>query len=199
MGVIGSYLHDRDTGHPHWFRFKHRYLMQALDSEILCSLLQAICEKRRVEVTSWKRNTDLSWTATVYPVRVYISTQDGRQYLLGFPQRQGLSFFRLDNIRRVKLLEAETTQRAEVCERAYLRSRDKIWGVSLGDRQTTEHVEMTLYLWNYESFIIDRLQREKRRGSARQSKWPGTAQPLPESAKSASFFRNPNIGSPPFS
>ena len=77
LGVIGSFLRDRMPERFQKFRFKHHYILNALDSEILYDLFAAIRESRMVTLTVHKRQQ-----ITVLPLRIYIGTQTGRQYLL---------------------------------------------------------------------------------------------------------------------
>ena len=77
LGVIGSFLRDRMPERFQKFRFKHHYILNALDSEILYDLFAAIRESRMVTLTVHKRQQ-----ITVLPFRIYIGTQTGRQYLL---------------------------------------------------------------------------------------------------------------------
>ena len=51
LGVIGSFLMDTLGRSFDGFRFKHHYILHALDSDILCELLLAIDERRAVELT----------------------------------------------------------------------------------------------------------------------------------------------------
>ena len=51
-GVIGSYLLEEQTSHRDLFAFKHHYITQALDSEILYQLFCAMQEHREVRIES---------------------------------------------------------------------------------------------------------------------------------------------------
>lgn len=51
LGVIGSFLIDKLEKPSDSFRFKHHYMLHALDSDVLCDLLAAIDEKRAAELT----------------------------------------------------------------------------------------------------------------------------------------------------
>ncbi len=53
LGVIGSFLPGE---RPSVFRFKHRYLLGALDSEVMLSLLLCMREKRMAELTVLSRS-----------------------------------------------------------------------------------------------------------------------------------------------
>ena len=97
LGVIGSFISDRLPERFLKFRFKHHYILNALDSEILLELFQAIGEKRIVSFTAHRQ------VISVLPLKVYIGTQTGRQYLLGWSPGSGrFSFFRTDLIDQVK-------------------------------------------------------------------------------------------------
>ncbi|MBQ6934146.1 MAG: WYL domain-containing protein [Clostridia bacterium] len=157
LGVIGSFILDKFDEKPDIFRFKHHYILHALDSDILCDILIARQEKRNVEI----EQNEMYFT--LYPVKIYISTQTGRHYLLGYDHRhKRLGFFRLDTIVSVKILESEPDY--EEYEALYSDFASKLWGVSNFGREKTEHVEMTIHIADNEGYIIDRLNREKRNG-----------------------------------
>ena len=100
----------------------------------------------------------------VVPLRIFISVQHGRQYLMAYvPRSKRIGSFRLDNIRSVQMLD--------VCE-SYDTYREKlnhmqehIWGVSTdGGAQRLEHVAFTVRYIDGEEHIHRRLEREKRCG-----------------------------------
>ena len=74
-------------------------------------------------------------------------------------------FFRLDSIRKVKALNVD--QQPEKYERLWLDFDQHLWGVSAGE-QTPDHIEMQVHAGPDESFIADRLNREKRHGTVEQ-------------------------------
>ena len=51
LGVVGSYLLDKLDQQESSFRFKHHYPMQAIDSEVMADLLEAIHRRCFVEIT----------------------------------------------------------------------------------------------------------------------------------------------------
>ncbi len=163
MGVIGSYLLDKTDLQPDVFSYKHHYLLYALDSEILCDLLAAIREHRAAEITSFVVRRQEERTNTVLPVKIYISTQTGRQYLLAYHYRlRRPMFFRIDNIRSIKAGSVET--RLDKYGSFHDKLKETLWGVSLGAGHSLDHVEMTVKVAPGEGYIVDRLQREKRCG-----------------------------------
>lgn len=164
-GVIGSYLLDKTQAHDDRFAFKHHYITGALDSEILCTLLTAIGEKRTVTMETVNRHRDRTAEKRVVPLCVMVSVQSGRQYLMAYvPRYQRITSFRLDCIVSV--------QPEDVCEefdalREKLRDMlPHMWGVSTqsfsGHRM--EHVEFTVRYGDDETHIHRRLEREKRCG-----------------------------------
>jgi len=166
LGVVGATLLDKLDGQETHFSYKHHYLLQALDSEVLYALLLAIREKRSVTLTSFVGRQNEERENTAFPLRIYISTQTGRQYLLALhTPEKGPLFFRLDNIRRVKAGPVEP--RAEVYRALARALSGKLWGVSPGGRET-EHVEMTIRVGEKEDYIRNRLEREKRCGRVEQ-------------------------------
>ena len=157
LGVVGSFLQDRLPGKFDKFRFKHHYILNALDSEILYDLFSAIGESRLITFTSRKQRT------TALPLKVYIGTQTGRQYLLAWsPVKEGFFFHRADLIDSVKagdifpFPEAQKKRLDEFCSLA--------WGVTGNNHTRLEHIEMTVFVGPEEGHIVERLEREKRCG-----------------------------------
>lgn len=163
LGVVGSYLTDRLTEPCSLFRFKHHYILHALDSEILLQLLEGIRQRRALtaHVRSLRGGPD--YRRTLCPLKIYASTQSGRQYLLGwFYQGRQMVFLRLDAIRRVTLGNPEP--KYEQYLGFWEKFDQNLWGVSAGPGHSMDHVEMTLRMGPGEDFILQRLEREKRHG-----------------------------------
>ena len=171
VGVIGSFIQDRILKKFDRFRFKHHYILDAPDSEILYDLLIAIREHRMITFTvSSKR-------LTVLPLKIYIGTQTGRRYLLAMASKSGkFAFFRIDLIDKVK---AEKV--FEYPEDLLSRLDDfcsHSWGVTGNSAAHTEHLEMTIFARPGEEHIVNRLEREKRCGTVTQldeTHWKFTA------------------------
>lgn len=164
LGVIGSFLTDKLDGSSDVFRFKHHYILHALDSDILCRLLQAMDEQRAVELTVKSPRSSRDYQRTVCPLKIYVSTQSGRQYLLGYYYRgKHMAFFRLDAIKRVAVGRVEESYSDYIERQA--RFDQHLWGVSAGSGRSLDHIEMTVYFGPGEEFIVQRLEREKRHGA----------------------------------
>ena len=161
LGVIGSFLQVRLPESESRFRFKHHYILNALDSEIIFELAAAIGENRSVTLTMGKQ------TISVCPFKIYVSTQTGRQYLLAWaPWNERFSFFRIDQIASVNI--GDRTEYTDALKEQLKSFQNHVWGVSMGDDQTLEHLEMTVFAGKDEGFIVDRLRREKRCGVLEQ-------------------------------
>ena len=164
LGVTGSFLLDKLDGIPDIFRFKHHYILHTLDSGILCQLLEAIGERRAVELTVRSLRTGQFHQRTVCPLKIYVSTQTGRQYLLGWYYcGRRMTFFRLDAIRKVVPGSVEKDYRTHLENQARLDRH--LWGVSTGSDRRLDHIEMTVHLGPGEDYILQRLEREKRHGA----------------------------------
>ncbi len=163
VGVVGSYLLEKYPEEEEHFSFKHRYLLHAMDSEIVYLLLLAIREHRRLDLSNYVVRRGELREHTVLPMKIFVSTQSGRNYLLAWHYRQRRAmFFRIDNIRRVKAgdAEAEPEKYAAFCARF----SENLWGVSVGTGRSVDHIEMTVHVGRNEGYILDRLEREKRCG-----------------------------------
>ena len=100
----------------------------------------------------------------MYPLKIFVSTQNGRQYLLcyhfGFRK---LMFFRLDYISSVEP-GAEEPNHQRYAEH-FEKFRRHLWGTSGGTDFRVDHLEMTVRFGPNEDFIPKRLEREKRNGT----------------------------------
>lgn len=165
-GVIGSYLLDRAGAHDEHFAFKHHYITGAMDSEIVCLLFAAMSEKRQIALEIINRHQDRLTENHVIPLRIMISVQSGRQYLMAYtPRFKWITSFRIDNIVAVK--PGDICARFDQLRRKLDGMLAYMWGVSTqspaGSR--LEHVEFTVRYDAQEDHIHKRLEREKRCGT----------------------------------
>ena len=167
LGVVGSFLIDKyNEPQPDIFSFKHRYLLFALDNGIMLDLLAAIHAHRKVELEILGGKIGGVRQADTIPLKIYISTQGGRQYLAGYSLwKKKISFFRLDSIGRVKPMEI--VESYGTYQELLHKEQPRIWGVSCGQYRL-EHMELTLKVAAKDMHIIHRLKREKRSGRVEQ-------------------------------
>lgn len=166
-GVIGSFLLDKTDNADGVFSFKHHYITSALDSGVLTSLFVAMQKKSVITVKNLGRNISEPQELRMIPLRIFISAQSGRQYLLAYqPDRNAIRAFRVDYLFGVKLENPSPRFDELRAELDYMQG--KMWGVSvrkeLNGKAKTEHVEFTVKVEKGEEHIIRRLQREKRIG-----------------------------------
>lgn len=164
LGVIGSTILDKLNVSLDYYQFKHHYILHTLDSQILLQLLTAIGSRMAINLTNAsQRRNGREVLHTVCPLKIYTSTQGGRQYLLCYHYRfRRLMFFRLDYIQKVE---------ATIVEKKYdkylgfwEKFQSHLWGTSSGVGFQVDHLEMTLHLDDDEQHILRRLEREKRNG-----------------------------------
>ncbi len=164
LGVIGSYISDCTGKSDSPFRFKHRYIFQALDSQILYMLITAINESRDIRPKVKTKRIDLIGNNSVHPLKIYISTQNGRQYLLCYHiELNRLLFIRLDNI--IDLTIADVNENRETYLKECELLKKHLWGVSAKEPDHLEKIEMTIHIEEHEEFVFNRLMKEKRCGS----------------------------------
>ena len=169
LGVVGSFLLDKKAGQEnedHCFRFRHHYLMHAVDSEILCELLLAIDEGRSI----WMRVDNVFQGSRQYettPLKIYVSTQSGREYLLSWNHNMERFFFtRLDRIIWVAPLKPDPEIKA--LEKLFASQKDSLWGVSFGGLEEVgkaRRIRMLIRAGEHESYIPARMEREKHCGT----------------------------------
>ena len=163
LGVVGSTLLDKLDVSPEYYQFKHHYILHTLDSQILLQLLSAIGQRMTVKLTNASQRSGNQVVHTVCPLKIFISTQGGRQYLLCYNYRfRKLMFFRLDYIQKVEATveESRYDRYLGFCEKF----RSHLWGTSGGVGFNVDHLEMTLHFEDHEQHIPRRLEREKRNG-----------------------------------
>ena len=166
LGVIGSYLTDKFDDTLDYFSFKHRYLLFALDSEVMLNLSMAIQSHCSVELELLGGKNGKTRRCKVLPLKVFISVQGGRQYLASYNTwKKMIYFFRIDSIQKVKGLEV--VEDFETYQEILEQERKNIWGVSVG-QGVLEDLEMTLKVAKKDAHIVHRLQREKRCGEVVQ-------------------------------
>lgn len=164
-GVVGEFLLDKTEKHNSPFAFKHHYITQALDSEILLSLFSAMSDKCEVEITKLNRKGKSGITLKLVPLSIFISVQNGRQYLIAYRRRdRRIISVRLDYILDVKILN--TAYDFDALREKLCGVREHMWGVSSqGSGGRIEHVEFTVRFNSGEEFVYNRLVREKRCGT----------------------------------
>lgn len=164
MGIVGSFLLDRKelAGCPSSFWYKHHYMLHAIDSEIVEAILEGITEKKYLELVAIGKKQQ-ERKIKLYPIKLYVSTQNGREYVLGHVSgAAGLDFIRVDRIKKVKTgIRCDEYQKFE---NEYQASKSYLWGVSSGSAKDITHIEMTVKAAEGEEFIVRRLEREKRNG-----------------------------------
>ena len=164
-GVIGSFLRDKTKDRADHFAFKHHYITGAMDSEVLCTILEAIHEKRTITVHMIHRKKDHITETKVVPLRVMLSVQSGRQYIMVYvPHFKRITAYRLDSIVTVK--KGEPADRFDELRDKLLGMQQHMWGVATNSRASNrmEHIEFTVQYADGEQHIPRRLEREKRIG-----------------------------------
>ena len=177
LGVVGSFLLDkeihsakeRSEKEKHCFRFRHHYLMHAIDSEILGELLLAIDEKRRIRMRVDSPFQGSHEYVSV-PLKIFVSTQHGREYLLSWnSERERFYFSRLDRIVWTEPM-GPAEEWVELEER-FTAMKDYLWGVSFGGLDEIGdvcHIEMEIRADEREPFIPERMEREKHCGTVQK-------------------------------
>lgn len=164
-GVIGSFLLDKEAAHEEHFAFKHHYITGAMDSEILCTVFMAMREKKNITIATVNRHKERVTEIRVIPLRVMISVQNGRRYLMAYePRFKRIIPFRTDNIVSVRI--DGVSERFDDLRTKLNGMLPHMWGVSTSSKsgERMEHVEFTVRYADDEQYIPRRLEREKRCG-----------------------------------
>lgn len=165
LGVVGSYLLDKLNGGHGYFSFKHHYITNALDNEILYQLFEAMHKKRTVRITVYNRHRNENTLLDVIPLKIFFGTQNGRNYLIAYSLRMhAIKSYRLDFISSVTdMCDAPNFDELRGRLEQY---RRHMWGINCDKRKNgLQHIEFTLYVGDREKHIFQRLEREKRCGT----------------------------------
>lgn len=166
FGVVGYYILNQLGIENDIFLLKHNYIVHTLEDTILMPLIQSINEHRTVEVVNFGRDKQ---ERTIYgiPLRIYISTQTGRRYLILFNLKYNrIKSLRLDFVRSVKVLDVISNYDEYV--QTFEKNSKYCWGISFGNFKKVgnfEYIKFTIELeLPKESYILNRLIRECRNG-----------------------------------
>ena len=163
VGVIGSFLLDKMQTRPDLFSYKHHYILHALESEIVCTLLDAITDDCTVTISSGSGRKNAVRTFEAIPFLIALSTENGRGYLLG--RETGGRRFRMYRLDRVQSVEkgAFAPRKAELADAARAFT-SHLWNASGGRSSELDHLEMTLQIEPQDGYILNRLEREGKQG-----------------------------------
>lgn len=167
-GIVGSTLLDKMNRHENTFAFKHHYITQSMDSEIMLTMFEAMRQKSSVQILTYneRRNKKEGSSGTrlkIIPLKILASSQTGRQYLIAHGQRHRKFYaFRLDNIIEAKICEPFADY--DRVKKQFKEAEKYRWGTSFGNSGTLETVEFTVKFREDEEHIYKRLLREKRCG-----------------------------------
>lgn len=164
-GVIGSFLRDRQGAHESIFSFKHHYITQAIDSDILALLFDAMRKKCFITAVNYGNKPEQAKELKLVPLKIYISVQSGRQNLIAYHVRANrLNSYRIDYLSDIKI--CEPCEKFDSLRKALEKSSAHTWGVNCKwNLRHLERVEFDIKIADDEQFIIQRLEREKRCGT----------------------------------
>ncbi len=167
-GVVGSFLEDRLDSHSSAFAFQAHHLMQAMNSGLMVDLFAAMQEGSQITCDYWDRQTGQLTKVQLIPMKIYISAQDGWQYLLAYHEK-GKDFYpyRLDCLTGMKL--GEPCNNFAALRKRFHQAEAHMWDVCCHDhRKDLEHVMFEIQAAEEESYFVDRLMCEKRCGHVEQ-------------------------------
>ena len=171
LGVIGSFILDslsnaasEPVNTP--IHYKHHFVFNSIDYEILYIFLEAINEKCFVEI-----ETEKFGLRTIVPLKIFISTQTGRTYVVFWNKEEETLFS--ENLELIL-----TSKKTEICSE-YDLYRKKLsemechmWGVSFKTENSSE-LEHVRFVIEYPSekeknYIPARIKREAAIGTVKE-------------------------------
>lgn len=163
LGVVGSFLLDKCDHNNTYLSFKHHYIMHALESEVVYSLLQAIHNNEKVEIINHSPRSDRDVVLEIIPLRFLVSVQGGRRYLCAYSSKfRTILPYRLDYIKSVKTLGKAVN--FDIYQEKLDAILTHTWGTSFYNSRSLQWLKMTLHIPHSERFIVNRIEREGRHG-----------------------------------
>lgn len=166
VGVIGSTLLDKGLDEGDLFTYKHHYITHTLESEILCTLFEAMGSKKLVHIVNISKRSGSHKEFDVLPLIIYVSVQTGRRYVVTKePEKGTFRTLRLDYIVSVDVKDEHPD--FDSAREEFSEIRKHLWGISgeSGGKDRLDHVEFDLHIPPKEKHIWNRLDREKRNGT----------------------------------
>ncbi len=167
LPVIGSYISDKfENKIQSVISYRHHFLAFCLDDVILFEILNAMQTNSYISIVSKSIETYKEIKMKLFPLKIFVSTNTGRRFLIGFsPKKNNFSFYRLDYIKDVKIEEKAKKEEIEYYRRSYNRSLPYCFTVSIYNDEKTEHFEMVLRIdEKNEAYVLNRLKNEARNG-----------------------------------
>lgn len=171
LGVIGSFILDslkkvdeKSLNPP--IHYKHHFVFSSIDYEIMYILLEGINEKCFVEIESERFGL-----RTILPLKILISTQTGRTYIL-FWDKNEKKFFS-ENLELILAAKKnEQCSEYDLYRRKFTEIESSMWGVSINAEKVTdlEHVRFVIEYPSEEEkrYIPARIKREAVTGTVKE-------------------------------
>lgn len=170
FGFVGNTILDKLSVRENVFAFKHLYIMNTLDDDILYKILIAIKENRKcVFFKNYSRGNNVETIESI-PLKILISTQTGRHYVAVYNSKtKRFLTIKINNIKDVKHLGVVPDYND--IKNNLEKNLDKCWGVSFernkkdASNSRNDYVKLTLNVnEQYEQYILTRLEIEGRGG-----------------------------------
>ena len=170
FGVIGNSILKMLGRKNDKFFIKHNYMIHTLEDVLIPEILDAMEEKRYISFRTFsakrqKEGDKLGTENQVVPMKILVSVQTGRRYLAAYIRGlKRFSAFRLDYMKIVK--KGDICENYDSLKEKFDRNIPHCFGVSFGMRKNTGAVTPMKITFcadeKKESYIIERLEREKR-------------------------------------
>lgn len=165
FGIIGNSILKSAEIKNDIFRIKHNYIVHTLEDIIIPDILTAIEQKKYISVIKFhSKNNEIT---NVIPMKILSSVQTGRRYLAVYsPEIKRFTSTRLDSTEKIKI-HGECPEYDGIYNE-FLEAEKYCFGVSFGSYNRKAEIEKTVVNFmideKNESYVIDRLKREKRNG-----------------------------------
>lgn len=164
FGIVGNSILKSAGLKNDLFVMKHNYIVHTLEDIIIPEIINAIENKKYISFISFKAKSNTIKNANqVVPMKIFSSVQTGRRYIVGYiPVLKCFHSFRLDFIKTVKT--GDICDDYDTIYEKFCQDSNYCFGVSFNSGKT-ETVILTFYIdEKNESFVVERLKREKRNG-----------------------------------
>ncbi len=162
LGVLGNFILQKINHSPSLFAFRDLHFTHTLDDEILLYLCYAIKNRKKVIVVHPSLNENY-----VLPIKIIDNIRQGRRYVIVYHYYSNkYKFYRLDNIYKVNILEADDPSFSMKLSIANVLLENS-WGVSFNylEVNALEKWELTLHIDEQkEKYLIEQIKKENKEG-----------------------------------
>ena len=164
LGVIGSFIMDCYKINNNCFSFKHVFLSQSLDSQVIKRILFAINYKSPVKIIVEQESDTVKDVECFFPLKLLSSTISAKQYVYGFDYiKKELKTIRIDYVEKILFVNSSSNSTLILPDEILINADQVLlhtWGTVI--KRWNYHVSITFVF--KKKYQYNQLVKEQRNG-----------------------------------